>query len=1447
MRRLMAATTLALAIGLAASVQAIPLPYGGTDLRLWLRADAGLTLDTVSYPDRVLGWADQTGIGGNVTAEDGVGPSGVRPLWVDNVINGQPALWFDTTARRIDGPAVLPGGDGARTIFVVANNSTAGNRNLFDPNGQGSGATVFRVTPEVAVRFGDGNRMFEGDPVDSTFAVVAAQLPAGGTIGDTLMYKNGATPLAETSSSNPGNSVATGTDGYRLGASSYTGYIAEVLVFEAQLSQAEIDKVGSYLAGKYGIAASFAGAEIHWDNGSTDVVSPVSPPYPGDNLWSTPSNWRADNNAQNVFPNDTLPGPTDRVNISLHDVAADPPAPCNVEAGDDLLVNSVRVGGNFGLGVGGHGVLNINGGTLTIADSGGVGTGGRLELGGTGNRNGVLNMTGGTLNVEHDIITGAGIGTGASTINLDGGTLATSSTDITVDFFNVNPDSTPDTPNLTYTRSGGTLTVNNTLTLGGEQDTGSNYRGNLTQTGGDVIVNGDLVFGGASGTEGGTYNFNGGTLTVGGNIVETNSNVDSAQFHLNADIDGGAAVFTVGGSITTQRFAVAQAGNSNGTFTLAAGKSLTTTGTLAVGSGANSTGRLTLDGGTLDTSNVYIGENNGANGEVIVTGGSWTVDQFLRVGHSGTGILRLEDGTLDVACTSGSTKGLRLGENASGVGEVIVGTPGGGTSPTLTHSGGNLEVGADGTGIFTQHSGTVTVLTNNLIVGQTATATGTYTINDGKLETITGQIRVGNTGHGTFIQNGGEVISAGILDLGNADDPNSDGTYTLAAGTLTVNANMYVGRLRKGTFHFEDGTLNFGNNLYIGGTDTTGANDAPNADGTFNLGTATTAPTLTTGQLEVGRHGTGVMNHINGTVNVATSNLVIGQYANSQGTYNLTDPDGVLIVANQFNFNQGTGIFNQSGGTVTANGGITMAANASNGYAEYNLSDGKLEVFNTNFELGRDNVAVFTQTGGAVEMALTGPVANLVLGQNASGDGTYILQDGSLTLGQDLNVANRGKGTFTQEGGVVDAVRYVQIGVTENQANTDGLYEMKGGTLTTGDQLRVGHRNKGVLHQTGGTVTAGTGLVIGNDNYATTDGTYILDGGTLNVTNNLAVGHRGTGTFDFISSDVPLTMNATRWIYVGGEGSTSASAAPNANGTFNIGDGVSAPVLNARQFEVGRHGVGVVNQRSGTVTVNGTDNLVLSQYVNGDGTYNMMDGVLQFGTGANGNINYNYGTGVFTQTGGLVDLNGNDINLARYNTSHSTYTLGGGVLDLGGGDIVFHLNQPNGIGIFNFTGGTLLNVGTFGDTLAQDGGTLAPGGPTGTMAISGDYALNAGVLNSELASAGAFDVVHASGTATLGGGAETPVIDVDLLGGYVPNAGDYFDIVVADGGITNADLSGVDFDFSDAQTGAYWWREIVSLGGSAEALRLTVSPEPATLSMLALGALGLIARRRRRG
>ena len=604
----------------AVVARAVPLPYNGTDLRLWLRADAGLTLDTVNYPDRVLDWADQTGVGGNVTAEDGVGPGGARPLWVADGINGQPALWFDNTSRRIDGPAVLPAGNGARTIFVVANYTNPNpdgsgdhNRIIFDPAGQTPSAqnptgALFRITPEVRIRFGNGSVNF-GNPVGTDAAIITAGLPAGGAHSDTVLYKNG-TPLSHGSSST--NPINTTTAGYRMGTAGYTGYIAEVLVFEALLPQAEIDKVGSYLAGKYGIAHSFAGDDIHWDNGSTDIISPVSPPYPGDNLWMTPSNWRADSGPQTVFPNDTLPGPTDRVNISLHDVAADDPAPCNVEAGDDLLVNSVRVGGNFGLGLGGHGILNINGGTLTIADNGGVGVGGRLEIAGTTNRNGAVNLNGGTLNVEGDIITGANAGSGKSSLTINGGTLnMVNDGAITVDEMDIGNG------------TNGALALDSDLTVQGLWRIGVSSQGTMTQTGGTIThTANDFNVGQSGGGASGTYHMQGGVLNPSGSVFRVGASAQGTFNHSAGTVDVDANTFLIGG-------------NNVGVYNLSGTGVLNRTGDETIGNNTQAKGTVNQAGGTHTVSrDLKIANNASTNnfGKYFMTGGSLDVDRHLRNG-----------------------------------------------------------------------------------------------------------------------------------------------------------------------------------------------------------------------------------------------------------------------------------------------------------------------------------------------------------------------------------------------------------------------------------------------------------------------------------------------------------------------------------------------------------------------------------------------------------------------------------------------------------------------------------------------------------------------------------------------------------------------------------------------------------------------------------------------
>ncbi len=160
-------------------------------------------------------------------------------------------------------------------------------------------------------------------------------------------------------------------------------------------------------------------------------------------------------------------------------------------------------------------------------------------------------------------------------------------------------------------------------------------------------------------------------------------------------------------------------------------------------------------------------------------------------------------------------------------------------------------------------------------------------------------------------------------------------------------------------------------------------------------------------------------------------------------------------------------------------------------------------------------------------------------------------------------------------------------------------------------------------------------------------------------------------------------------------------------------------------------------------------------------------------------------------------------------------------------------------------GGWLGGSGTIaGSVDIQGAGGVSAGTSPGHLLILGGYT-QSGTLLAELGGTGQgtqYDWIEVAGAATLGG-----VIDVDFVNSFAATPGMHFDILTAAGGITNADLDGLTFDFSGADFGWDWVPEIVSLGGGAEALRLNASPEPATLTLLALGGLALLRRRRLRG
>ncbi len=419
------------------------------------------------------------------------------------------------------------------------------------------------------------------------------------------------------------------------------------------------------------------------------------------------------------------------------------------------------------------------------------------------------------------------------------------------------------------------------------------------------------------------------------------------------------------------------------------------------------------------------------------------------------------------------------------------------------------------------------------------------------------------------------------------------------------------------------------------------------------------------------------------------------------------------------------------------------------------------------------------------------------IGGGATAIGSFNMSNGTVDItvgagipGKALDVGGNGQGTFNHSNGTVNIFNG-SITLAENAGQ--GIYNLSGGTLDMHDNH----------------------IVFGNG-----DPQFNFTGGTL----------RNVGRFDDIGVMRPVVFSGSAHLVRDQAGLTDFYGA-RLLATGNTRIDLSAGSIKSEFFPVLLTGRTCLEQTGGAASFFGGLSLGESGYSSPDVQYLMHAGFLDVGSMFGMRVGYE-GTGQFTQFDGQVNVDSSEGLSIGGNGGFGVYQLKGGLLDMHTGAI----RVENGL--FHFTGGTLKNVNDFYGDLDQQGGTLIIGGSIGVMFIYGNYELDAdAILEIELAGDSNVvwqdrDTCYVDGAAVLEG-----LLHLSTTGGYMPDFGDYFDVMRAE----TIDITGMTLDgVPNLQA------EVFSIAGGQQVLRLTFIPEPAG-AMLWLSVMLFLSVRRHAG
>ncbi|HXJ00318.1 MAG TPA: PEP-CTERM sorting domain-containing protein [Micropepsaceae bacterium] len=1132
-------------------------------------------------------------------------------------------------------------------------------------------------------------------------------------------------------------------------------------------------------------------------------------------------------------------------------------------SGDPAAVQ-LNVSGGITVGLTGQGTFNQSGGTVTA---------GSLTMGTTGtipNGSGIYNLTGnGQLGVSGDEVFGqfgyaefnqGTVGDLGQTNNTVGGTLYLGAAD------NIDPNGGFHPREGVYTLNTGALATTNTVV-------GTVGVGVFTQNGGSHAISNQLVIGDqtipadptacggtctSGGPSNGTYNFNGGTLTVGGQVIVGNAGIGT--FNQNADLDLSGSAGIVIGSQT----------GGKGTYNLASGATLIDD--LVIGDAG--TGTFNNNGGTHNVAgNLTLGRQTGGDGTYNLNSGGTLVltdiNSTMTIGDAGNGTFNVNGGSANIGYTKGGV--MQIGVNGVGVVNQTAGdvktdfvdlsiVAGGGSSSYTIGGNASLTVGAN-LGIAGGGQGSIALPLGDIAFpALPSTGTSYFEQNGNSTVTVGDTLYVnGSNGHdGFYFMNGGTLNVTNALNVDG--DATSGGTFSLKGGNVTVLGNATVGGTGKGDIYVGsvattsftvDGLLTVGGSgngeftqndgVVTAGSVVVGANTG--GVGQYNLNGGTLNDSAI-----IGDAGTGTFNNAGATHNV-TGDLILGNQSSGNGTYTLSAGGTTTVSGFTAVGVSGTGTFTNDGAThVTAN--LVLGAN-SGSVGTYTVQNGgavKVGSASGDFlDVGESGTGTYTQNGAASSTTVSGP---LDVGRFSGGTGTFNLNGGNVSVGTFAVVGDSGNGTLTQTGGSLTVANELDVG----RAGGTGIYNLRSGNVTvTSGPLVVGGfaaGSVGTVNQTGGVANVNGNLSIGNS--AATTGTYNLSVGTLTVSGNEIVGDAGTGTFNQTGGANNITGNLIIKNAGGtGEydlsGGTLSAANITNNGTFNYSGGgavTTGTLTNNGTATLSGSGTRAIagnltNSTTGTVNVNSTTATVSGNTTN-SGAINVANSTVTFG--AAGTTTTNNAGATIHVTNSSATFGGSFINNGGYKSDPSTstfnqdLTIGStGYLQGGPGD-VFDLK---GDFINNSTDSTDWNTGSVklqfstGTDAQPDDHNLYVNALTADGFLWGDLSLDGG------------NILHL--LSNFGSGAALYVSDIDGLlfgpGNTVTNIfGDGFNIFY------DPTVAGFTGQFL-LQNGGCLTPDGTPVGdcgvGSSGGGGSTSVPEPATLLLFGAGIAGLATQRRK--